>query len=352
MHRRNCMGAGLGAGLGVGVRTALPPFTLALAGCAAKPAAVAFAGATMGTRYQVQIAASIGDTERAALQGEVDSVLAGIDRAMSTYKAQSEVSRLNAAAAGEWLTVSPATRTVLARALEVWSRSEGAFDISVGPLVDLWGFGQRGPRDDVPGESALAAAHAQVGLAGLELSRDAPAVRKSGGHIRLDLSAIAKGYALDRVTAHLDTRGFDAYLVDVGGELRARGSRADGAPWRIAIEQPLAGRRAVQRVVELGERAIASSGDYRNFFEHGGVRYSHTIDPRTGWPVRHALAAVSVIAADAMTADAEATAILVLGAGAGLEFATRHGIAAHLSVRTDSGLREHVSPAMRPHLAA
>jgi thiamine biosynthesis lipoprotein len=236
--------------------------------------------------------------------------------------------------------------------LLVWQRSGGAFDISVGPLVELWGFGARGARTQAPAHEDIERIRAQIGLAGLSLAPDAMAVRKAHAHTRLDLGGIAKGYALDRVAQRLDEQGFDAYLVEVGGELRARGARADGAPWRIGIEKPIGTRHAVQRVVEPGARAIASSGDYRNFFEHDGVRFSHTIDPRTGWPVRHDLAAVSVIADDAMSADALATAILVKGAEAGLEFAARNAVAAHLMVRSADGLRELISPAMQPHIVA
>lgn len=352
MHRRRWMGAGLAGGLGCAARAALAPLTLAMAGCAAPRTGTVFGGATMGTRYQVRLAVELGGSEQAGVEELVRVALGEVDAAMSTYRPASELSRLNAAGSGQWLPVSAPTRDVLRQALLVWARSGGAFDVSVGPLVDLWGFGARGARTQLPVHEDIEQVRAQVGLTGLSLAADGTAVRKAHAHTRLDLSGIAKGYALDQVARRLDGHGLDAYLVEVGGELRARGTRADGAPWRIGIEQPIGTRRTVQRVVEPGARAIASSGDYRNFFEHDGMRFSHTIDPRTGWPVRHDLAAVSVIADDAMSADALATAILVKGAEAGLEFAARNAVAAHLMVRTADGLRERISPAMQPYIVA
>ena len=350
MHRRRWMGVGLGSGIGLMARAALP--ALALVGCASSRVGAAFGGATMGTRYQVHLAAAPGGREREHVQALVQGALNEVDEAMSTYRLDSELSRLNAAGAGHWVPISAPTRDVLRHALAVWQRSGGAFDVSVGPLVDLWGFGPPGTHGHVPAAQVLERAIARVGLAGVELSPDGASVRKAHAHTRLDLSGIAKGYALDRVARRLDQQGFDGYLVEVGGELRARGVRADGAAWRVAIEQPLTVQRSVQRVVELGARAIASSGDYRNFFEYEGVRYSHTIDPRSGWPVRHDLAAVSVIADDAVSADALATAILVQGAQVGFEFAQRNAIAAHLVVRNATGLREQITPAMRSHIVA
>lgn len=352
MHRRRWMGAGLAGGIGLAARGALPALTLGVAGCAAPRTGAVFGGATMGTAYQVKLATALGGGERVRVEELVRTALAEVDRAMSNYRPQSELCRLNADEGGQWLPVSPATHAVLRHARLVWQRSAGAFDVSVGPLVDLWGFGARGARTQAPAPEDIERARRQVGLAGLEIAPGRAAVRKNLAHTRLDLGGIAKGFALDEVARRLDAHGLDAYLIEVGGELRARGARADGAPWRIAIEQPLSSRRAIQRVVELGARAIASSGDYRNFFEHDGQRFSHTIDPRTGWPVRQALAAVSVIADDAMSADALATAILVMGAEDGLQFAARNAVAAHLMVRTAGGLRELSSPAMQQHLVA
>ncbi|MBT6276659.1 MAG: FAD:protein FMN transferase, partial [Chromatiales bacterium] len=222
MHRRTFLRAGVGAGIVTGARV-VPAATLLLAGCApgggTSSGPASFSGVTMGTGFRVQLATALEDSARAELEALVHATLSAVDQAMSTYKPDSELARLNASSQRNWVPLSSATYHVIAKALNVWQLSGGAFDISVAPLVDLWGFGPRGPRNTVPAEAALARAHAEVGLGRIELSPETRAVRKTHALTRLDLSGIAKGYALDRVAEQLNNSGFDAYLIDVGGEL-------------------------------------------------------------------------------------------------------------------------------------
>ena len=254
------------------------------------------------------------------------------------------MSRFNADPGTEWFAVSAETVLILRRGIEIGARSGGAFDMTVGPLVDLWGFGADGQPERVPEPAEIDVLRVSTGYDLLRIRELPPAVRRTRPGVQIDLSAIAKGYAVDELTVVLDAAGLDAYLVEIGGEVRARGTRGDGVDWRIAVESPVAGTRLIQSIVHLRDSAIATSGDYRNFFERDGRRYSHTIDPHTGRPVAHELGAVSVIARNAMDADAWATALLVLGPERGLEIARREGLAANLIIRTDDGVREVRTP--------
>ena len=259
---------------------------------------------------------------------------------MSTYRADSEVSRFNRAVPGEWFAVSADTAAVVATALEVHQGSGGAFDITVGPLVDLWGFGAGSKATDrVPSDAEVAAAAARVGSDALRVRADPPALFKSADR-EIDLSAIAKGFGVDRAALWLEGNGVANYMVEVGGEVRTRGRNPQGEKWRIGIEAPelLQQGHAIAAVALSGE-SVATSGDYRNYFEAGGRHYSHTIDPATARPVEHALASVTVVAADCKTADALATAIDVLGPDKGLAFAERENLAVYLLVRAGATAR-------------
>ena len=313
----------LAASLAVSARFAAPAGLFALAGCEAPGAPPArLAGTTMGTTYHVSLAQPLSPREALSLRAGIEAVLARVDALMSTYRPDSELVRFNAAPAGARLVVSPDTAVVVDHALRTWLISGGAFDATVGPLVDLWGFG---PHDvqQLPTDEAVADASALVGSDDLAVDPATGTLVKARDGVQLDLSGIAKGHAVDRVAEHLDGAGIDAYLVDIGGELRSRGRKADRSTWRVGIEKPLPGERRLQRVLALDGESIATSGDYRNFFERGGRHYSHTIDPRSGRPVQHALAGVSVIAERAMQADALATALMVLGPDAGMALAER-----------------------------
>jgi thiamine biosynthesis lipoprotein len=240
---------------------------------------------------------------------------------------------------------------VVATALEVHGRSAGAFDITVGPLVDLWGFGGGSKQfDRVPTHAEIAAAAARIGSAALEVRLDPPALLKHADR-EIDLSAIAKGYGVDRAALWLEGNGVVNYMVEVGGEVRTGGRNPQGRKWRIGIEAPelLQQGRAITAMAISGE-SVATSGDYRNYFESGGRRYSHTIDPATARPVEHALASVTVVAADCKTADALATAIDVLGPDRGLAFAERENLPVYLLVRVGAGFESRHSAAFGPYL--
>lgn len=300
------------------------------------PVVTQLSGKTMGTTWAVKVVGlpcAPQDAQRA-----VAAALDGVDQAMSTWKPDSELSRLNRHEGPAPFPLSKATREVLELSLEVSQRSGGAFDVTVGPLVDAWGFGPPGEREP-PTEDAIAALREVVGSRHLELSE--AGVTKAQPRVRVDLSAVAKGYGVDRAAAALEALGARRYLVEVGGELRARGLNAEGAPWQVGVERPDPGARAVQRVVPLIDAALATSGDYRNFFERGGRRFSHTIDPRTGRPIEHALASVSVVADTCARADAWATALNVLGPDEGLALARRERLSAwFVSRQADGGLVE------------
>jgi thiamine biosynthesis lipoprotein len=303
----------------------------------------------MGTLYTVKVVDPPRSVEPQDLRAGVEGVLRQVDTRMSTYRQDSELSRLNAARTTEWITASPELVTVLKEALWVSEATGGAFDVTVGPLVNLWGFGPGGGADKVPPEGAIQAALARVGYRRLHVRSSPPAVRKDRPDVYVDLSAIAKGYAVDRVADYLQSRGTENYMVEVGGEIHARGYNARATAWRIAIERPSAKARAVQLIVALDDAGVATSGDYRNYFERDGHRYSHTIDPTTGRPITHALASVTVIAPSTMHADALATGLMVLGPEKGYALAQRLGLAAFIVVKAEDGFRERTTPAFAPY---
>lgn len=312
-------------------------------------------GPTMGTTWSVQLALPRGRSAahlQRGIQRELDAVVAQ----MSSWEPDSDLGRYNRAAAGSWQQLPREFFDVLAHALALARASGGAFDPTVGPLVELWGFGP-GPRlHRVPGADAIAAARARVGHAKVQLDPATRRVLQPGG-VALDLSAIAKGFGTDQVARYLEREGVGDFLVDISGELRAHGRRPDGGDWRVGIEKPDAAVAAVrsldqvQRSLRLREQAIATSGDYRHYFEHGGRRYSHHIDPRSGWPVEQRIASVTTVAADCLHADAIGTTLIVLGEDAGLEFARAHGLAVLMLVREGDRFVERTSPAFDALLA-
>lgn len=287
----------------------------------------------MGTTYSVQLVDLPSKLNRKDLGDNIEATLHGVDTAMSTYKPESEVSRFNRASAGTSVNVSADTLQVVELALKVHQQSDGAFDITVGPLVDLWGFGaDMRELQHVPDKPAIDKAMEKVGVAAINTQRNPPALSKSKP-VEIDLSAIAKGYAVDRVAELLEQQGVDNYLVEVGGELRGRGNNGKGQTWRVGIETPVLARGRAFAAVPLADGAIATSGDYRNFIVLDGKRYSHTIDPRTGMPVDHNVASVTVVHERAAVADAWATALDVLGLAEGLRLAEQLDLAAYFILR-------------------
>ncbi len=309
-----------------------------------------FSGATMGTRYTVRVDDVDAHGAREVIDERITETLDRIDRRMSTYRADSEISTLNRASANQPVRLSPETAEVLQAAIEMAADTGGAFDVTAGPLVNAWGFGPPGRIDELPSDAELAAALGHVGADKLKLDVSAVTVTKLDAHAYVDLSGIAKGYAVDAVVADLAGAGWDNVMVDIGGEVRTRGRTTFGRPWRIAIEAPGAGGTA-PLVVAL-DGALATSGSYRNAYFLDDTPVSHTLDPRTGRPVAHGGVSVSVLADACMTADALATALMVMGPDDGIAWATQRDIAALFVVRAGDSFVRRTTPAYQRHAAA
>ncbi|MGH8584581.1 MAG: FAD:protein FMN transferase [Gammaproteobacteria bacterium] len=294
----------------------------------------------MGTRYIVKIFGLPTGVNPDRIQSTIDEALTAIDRLMSTYRVDSVLSRFNASRSIDWVEVAPELVRVVEEAQRVSRVSGGAFDISVGPLVALWGFGPSSSAYRIPSSEAIQAVKARVGYHRIHTRVSPPALRKDLPGVELDLSAIAPGYAVDRVAELLDAHRAQGYLVDIGGEQRIKGRKSDGMPWRIGIASPVEVNPGIRQTLLLTAGGLATSGDYRNNFEQGGKRYSHLIDPVSGYPIAHTLASVTVISDTAMRADALATALMVLGPVRGLALAERERLAALFIVREGNGFRD------------
>lgn len=318
-----------------------------LPGCDRGPAVHEFTGSTMGTRYHVKV---IANEVPGAIEKGIYEALDAVDRAMSTYQINSELNQLNRQPLGQPFALSDPLYEVLVHARQVYRETGGAFDPSIGPLVDLWGFGPALERGgEVPAEADIDELLSVLGYDGLSIDSEQRTATRNRA-VRLDLSAIAKGYGADRAAAYLRQNGFDRFLVEVGGEMVLSGLNGQGRPWQVAIETPTPDRRTVQRVIGLSKGAVATSGDYRNYFEKDGVRYSHTLDPRDGYPIRHALASVTVIADNCAQADALATAFMVMGDQPTLAYAEERDIPVFLLVKAGDGFVEQYSPAFGAYL--
>lgn len=297
-------------------------------------------GSTMGTTFTVTLVAPGDGIAGEPLKSQITATLAVVDALTSTWRVDSELAEFNASAATDWISVSAELCNAIDSALEISRLSDGAFDVTIGPLVNLWGFGPDGEIREPPDDALIEETMAYVGYEGLQTRCSEPAMRKRHGAMYVDLSGWAKGHAVDKVAELLDENGLSDYLVEIGGELRLRGHNAEGRKWAIAVEAPTTTSRRPQAVLRLTDTSVATSGDYRNYFDHDGQRYSHTIDARTGRPVAHDLAAVTVVSESAAWADAMATALLVLGPESGLALAEKLGIAGYFLVRNKTGIEE------------
>jgi FAD:protein FMN transferase len=306
--------------------------TAILAGCSEVPGIArrplaALQGASMGTVWNAKIAGPLAQTLAAKASAAVAAALEGVVARMSTYLDSSELARFNALPAGKALAVSRETLEVFALARDVSESTGGAFDVTVAPAVDAWGFGPSRVHR-IPPQAELAAMAPRIDWRALGVDRNAGTLAKARDGLRADLSGIAKGYGVDLAARALEALGTTDYMVEAGGEVRVRGRNADGEPWRIGIERPDALPQQALLVVPLDGLSMATSGDYRIYFEEGGRRYCHEIDPATRAPVRDRLASVSVVAKDCAWADAMATALFVMGASRALAYATERGMAA------------------------
>jgi thiamine biosynthesis lipoprotein len=299
----------------------------------------------MGTTYMVKVRFVDPPSDASKVSAVIKATLVEVNDQMSTYQADSELSRFNASKSDAPFSVSPQLIEVVAKAQELAKLSGGAFDVTVGPLVNAWGFG---PSDveAPPSPDEIKALLKTVGHDKLHYDVGEKTLKKDLPSLYVDLSAIAKGFGVDRIAAELEAIGFEDFMVEIGGEVRAKGVNESGSPWQIGIEKPSEGARQIQEVVSLDSMAMATSGSYRNFYEKDGERVSHTIDATTGFPIKHRLASVTVVHPDCMSADGLATALSVLGLAKGLSLAKKEGLAALFIVKeTDGSFTETTTPA-------
>jgi thiamine biosynthesis lipoprotein len=308
-------------------------------------------GFTMGSTWSARVVGppSLNVVE---LRAGIEAQLGELDRQLSGYRDTAELSQLNRAPVGEWRPLPEHLRAVIRFGQRLHDDTAGEFDMTVKPLVNLWGFGAAEPRSELPSDAEIVAARERLGSDRLEISEDGARIRRLAD-VSVDVDAIAPGYAADVIASWLSARGLPDHLVDIGGELRADGHRPDGSEWRVGIERPMIERGNLEEVVVVSNCALATSGDYRAFVEIGGKRYSHTIDPATGRPVDHDLASVTVIASSGLEADGYATTLMVLGPDRGMAWADARGLAVYMILREPNGaLSERYNAAFAPLLVA
>ncbi|MEX2170202.1 MAG: FAD:protein FMN transferase [Pirellulales bacterium] len=308
-------------------------------------------GTTMGTIYTIRLADVPAGTMAKTIQERIDERLAEFDLAMSTYNPKSELSRFNLSTSDDWFCISPDTAKVVAFSLALAQQTDGKFDPTVGPLVNLWGFGPAKKVRRPPTDEAIVEAQKDVGYRHLAVRLDPPALKKNIPGLYVDLSAVAPGYGVDVIAELLERSGVMAFMIEIGGEVRIRGLKPDGSTWKIGIEDPDPTKTELKLIVPLEDESLATSGSYRNFFEFEGRKYSHTIDPSTGRPVEHQLATVTARAPTCMEADAYATAVSVLGPEAGYDWAAKRGLAVLMVERVEEAYRDRATPAWTTALA-
>ncbi len=324
--------------------------TLFLAACGG-PEQQNLQGQTMGTYYSVKYVTDSSEHTPEAIQSEIDKRLEEVNDQMSTYRPDSELSRFNQSKdVNVPFPVSAATAKVVKKAIEINKLTDGSLDVTVGPLVNLWGFGPEGRVTKAPTNEELEKRRSWVGIEKLSVQDNN--LIKTIPELYVDLSSIAKGYGVDVVAEYLESLNINDYMVDIGGEVRTSGNNGKDAPWRIAIEKPSADgvSQTAQEIIEPGNLSIATSGDYRNYFEQEGIRFSHTIDPKTGKPITHNLVSITVLADDCMSADGLSTGLNVLGPEAGFALAEKMDIPVFMIVKTDKGFEERYTKAFEPFL--
>ncbi|CAH0169552.1 FAD:protein FMN transferase [Pseudomonas sp. Bi123] len=305
-----------------------------LSGCGNGDSLERFDGPTMGSRYSIQYVRHASTPGPKAVQAEVENILADVDRQFSTYRSDSDIERFNNLPANHCQKMPAPILELIRVGEQLSSQSDGSYDLTVEPLLNLWGFGPQAREEKVPSAEALAEVQQRVGhrhlrIDGDQLCKDAA--------VEVDFNSIAAGYAVDTIAARLEALGIHDYLAEATGELKAVGKKLDGSPWRIALEEPRDDQQVAERVIAVDGYGVSTSGDYRNYFEQGGRRYSHTFDARTGTPVLHTLASVTVIHPLALMADGLSTLLLILGPERGWDYAQTHDIAAFFVIRADTG---------------
>ena len=326
----------------------------ALAGCE-KPVVespmVEIHGRTMGTFYGVKVVGDFPGGQQ-ALQTQVDSLLKHYNDEISTYDPNSSLSKFNQQQTSTPFPVSQEMADIVISALRVGQRTQGVLDVTIGPLVNLWGFGPDKRPIKTPTEEQITAARQRVGIQHLhvDVSADHAALRKDVPNIYVDLSTIGEGFGADKVAEFLESRGVHNYLVEIAGASRSRGVNAKGDPWKLAIQKPTDELDEVQAIIKPDGRAISTSGSYRNYYELDGKRYSHIIDPATGKPITHRLVSATVITPTSLEADGLDTALMVMGPEKAMAFAKQQRLAVYLVIKTDKGFKAEYSEAFKPYL--
>ena len=323
---------------------------LLLTSCDSKQTGPQISGQTMGTSYSVQWSDTSTPIATSELKTLIDQRLVHINSLMSTYIPDSQLSEFNQSRETGWHAVDSELAQLVATALTISEQSEGAFDITVGPLINLWGFGPGDTTFTFPTATEINIAMRSIGYQNLEVRLDPPALNKKIIDLYIDLSAIAKGYAVDAIAQILNENNIVNYMVEIGGEIKGMGVAPHGNPWRIGIETPNFQRGGVEQIVSLRDVGIATSGDYRNYIEHNGNRYSHTIDPRNGYPINHNLGSVTVIHESTAIADAWATAFMVLGAERSFQLSKENNLSGILITREGANYISTVFGEMQSNL--
>lgn len=340
------------------IRMALLSVVILLTGCdnasapaAPKAAVTVLEGKTMGTFWRVSVV-GIDKARSEELRTKVQTLLDSDDRLLSTWKNDSSLMRFNHSQSTTPWPVNEAMADIVTESLRVGRKTDGAMDITVGPLVNLWGFGPDKQPVSTPTQAQIDAAKARTGLDKLTVINraDRQYLQKSIPDLYVDLSTVGEGYAADHLARLMIEEGISRYLVSVGGALVSRGMNADGQPWRVAIQKPTDRENAVQAIVDINGHGISTSGSYRNYYELDGQRISHVIDPQTGRPITHKLVSVTVIAPTALEADAWDTGLMVLGSEKAQQVVREQGLAVYMIMKTDDGFNTWMSPQFRAFL--
>jgi len=308
-------------------------------------------GLTMGTTYSVKINADNAFVKKNQISDDIDEILSEINQSMSTYIKESELSNINFSTISDWQSISDDLFEVIDHAINVSLKTNGAFDITIAPLVNLWGFGPDKLQNKIPTNEIIELTKKNTGYKKISIDKSLKKISKHDPNLQIDLSGIAKGFAVDKIAQYLDKRGFKNYLVEIGGELIGKGLNKDNEIWQIGIENPNNNSDTIKRIIRLKDMAMATSGNYMNYFEKDGVRYSHTINPVTGKPIKHKLASVTVLDNSAMNADALATAFMVLGSEKALSLANNLEIAIYLIIKDGKRFEEKYNDYFIPYLS-
>ncbi len=305
-------------------------------------------GLTMGTTYSIKIKTADAVVNQEKIRADIEKILLEINQKMSTYIVDSELSVINFSNSLDSNLISDDLFKVISHANTISKTTNGAFDITVGPLVNLWGFGPNKSENKIPSNEEIELIKKNIGYMKIYLNKETTSIKKLHPDLYVDLSGIAKGFAVDKIALYLNSYNLENYLVEIGGELIAKGTNEDNEVWQIGIENP---NNNLAKIIGLKDIAMATSGDYRNYFEKNGVRYSHTINPNTGKPIKHKLASITVLDKTAMNADALATAFMVLGPAKTIELANELKIGVYLIIKNDENFYEEYNEYFEPFIS-